>query len=300
MILSSGDFAVYRMESQVFNLLEPRFRPLRWTVNKRKLLDAFYPTRLFTRSGLTREVLERRLMAECRNGGDFLRILMEEMCRQQGVRRWAETTPEHLLYMERIKQTIPDALFVQVIRDGRDGALSWEKLSQIRKLPGDPHRPAIAAAIYWEWFVARGRRSGRALGEDYTEIFYEDLVTTPAEVLRELEPFIDHDLDYGRIRQVAIGSVATPNTAYKGEQRSPVGRWKSDFQPEELEVCEALIGRTLLELGYEPATRAARKPIPAPLAALRTAYRRYFEAKLFFKAHTPLGRWLTSRDLARL
>ena len=74
-------------------------------------------------------------MAECRNGGDFLRIVMEEMCRKQGVERWAETTPDHLLYISWIKETIPDALVIHVIRDGRDVALSWEKKGQIRRLP---------------------------------------------------------------------------------------------------------------------------------------------------------------------
>jgi hypothetical protein len=300
MILSAGDFAVYRMESHVFTLLEPRFQPLTSNKNKQRMLNAWYQSRLFTRSGVDRELFESRVMAECRNGGDFLRILMEEICRSQGVRRWAETTPEHILYMARIKETIPKALFIHVIRDGRDVALSWEKLSQIRPLPGDPHRPAIAAAIYWDWFVSRGRKVGHALGEDYTEVSYEDLVIKPVEILKGLEPFIAHPLDYDRIRSVAIGSVAAPNSAYKGEKRSPIGRWKTDFTPHELEVCEALIGRSLIDLGYETVTPAATKKMPAYLAALRATYRNYFEAKLFVKTRTPLGRWFTSRNLARL
>jgi len=273
MILSAGNFAVYRVESHVFSLLEPRFKPLSSKKNKRKLLDAWYNSRLYTRSGLLMD-LESRVMAECNNGGDFLRIVMEEICRQQGVERWAETTPEHLLYLRRIKETIPEALIIHVIRDGRDVALSWEKLSQIHPFPWDRRRAAMAAAIYWEWFVNRGREIGRSLGADYMEIHYEDLVRKPAEVLKRIEPFIEHELDYERIKQVAIGSVAAPNTAYKGEERSTIGRWKTDFSAQELETCEALIGGTLWELGYETATAAGTKPPPAGLAAFRAAYRR--------------------------
>jgi len=255
MLLSSGNFAVYRIESMIFTLLEPRFRPLSNPRNKREMLDAWYPTRLYVRSGLQRDQIEPRIMAECRNGGDFLRIVMEEMCRKQGVERWAETTPEHLLYISRIKQTIPDALIVHVIRDGRDVALSWEKLCQIRPLPWDRTRAAMAAGIYWEWIVNKGRASGRKLGGDYIEVRYEDLVQKPAEVLRNLEPFIEHDLDYQRITQAAIGSVAEPNTAFKNEQRSPINRWKSDLSPVELSMLERLVGGTLEELGYELSTR---------------------------------------------
>ena len=95
-----------------------------WPDNKRRLLDAWYETRLYTLSELEKAPLEERVMAECRNGGDFLSIIMEQMARKQGVERWADTTPEHLLHLHRIKETIPNALIIHIIRDGRDvGAL---------------------------------------------------------------------------------------------------------------------------------------------------------------------------------
>jgi Sulfotransferase family len=296
MILSSGNFAVYRMESHAFTLLEPRFKPLSAPENKVKLLDAWYSTRLYQRSGLTPEDLEPRIMAECQNGGDFLRIQMEAMCRKQGVERWAETTPEHLLYIRRIKQTIPNALVIHVIRDGRDVALSWEKLSQIRRLPGDRRRAAMAAGIYWEWIVNQGRKAGRDLGGDYVEVHYEDLVRKPEEVLRKLEPFLEHDLDYDRIRQVAIGSVTAPNTAFKDEA-SPIGRWRRDFSAEDVATIETLIGGTLDDLGYELQTKDSR-PGSLKLAAVRAAYRRYFESKQYLKTKTPFGKHFVTRDLS--
>ena len=295
MLLSSGNFAVYRTESFILNLLEPRFRPLSKPRNKRRMLDAWYNTRLYTKSGLERSEIEPRIMEECQNGGDFLRIVMEEICRNQGVERWAETTPEHLLYMRRIKETIPDALIVHVIRDGRDVALSWERLSQIRRLPWDRKRAAMAAGIYWEWIVGKGREAGGRFGGNYVEVRYEDLVRKPAEVLKSLEPFLEHDLDYERITQAAIGSVSAPNTAFKGDQRGPIGRWKTDFSPEELATLEKLVGGTLLELGYELTTKALSC---FELARFRAAYRLYFESKQYLKTRTPAGKWLVTRDLS--
>jgi len=295
MLLSSGNFAVYRTESFIFTLLEPRFRPLSKPRNKRRMLDAWYGTRLYTKSGLEPSEIEPRIMAECQNGGDFLRIIMEEMCRKQGVERWAETTPEHLLYIRRIKETIPDALIVHVIRDGRDVALSWEKLSQIRRLPWDRKRAAMAAGIYWEWIVGKGREAGRRLGGDYVEVHYEDLVRTPAEVLRNLEPFIEHDLDYERITQVGIGSVSARNTAFKDDQRSPIGRWKTDLSQEELATLESLVGGTLQQLGYELSTKGSRR---FDLASMRAAYRLCFESKQYLKTRTPAGKLLVTRNLS--
>ena len=295
MLLSSGNFAVYRMESKVFTLLEPRFCPLSKPRNKRRMLDVWYNTRLYTRSGLEPSEIEPRIMAECQNGGDFLRIIMEEMCRKQGVRRWAETTPEHLLYMRRIKETIPNALIVHVIRDGRDVALSWERLSQIRRLPWDRKRAAMAAGIYWEWIVNKGRQAGRTLGGDYIEVHYEDLVRKPAEVLKNLEPFIEHDLNYERITQVGIGSVSAPNTAFQDDQRSPIGRWMTDLSQEDLATFEGLVGGTLEELGYELCMKGSSG---FDLARMRAAYRLYFESKQYLKTRTPAGRWFVTRNLS--
>ena len=295
MLLSSGNFAVYRTESFIFTLLEPRFRPLSKPRNKRRMLDAWYNTRLYTKSGLEPSEIEPRIMAKCQNGGDFLRIIMEEMCRKQGMERWAETTPEHLLYIRRIKETIPDALIVHVIRDGRDVALSWEKLSQIRRLPGDRKRAAMAAGIYWEWIVGKGRAAGRGLGGDYVEVHYEDLVRKPAEVLKNLEPFIEHDLDYERITQVGIGSMSARNTAFKDDERSPIGRWKTDLSQEELATLESLVGGTLQQLGYELSTKGAGG---FDLASMRAAYRLWFESKQYLKTRTPAGKWFVTRDLS--
>jgi hypothetical protein len=298
MIVSSGNFANYRTESNVINLLEPRFRPLSSAKNKRRMLEAWYNSKLYTRSGLEPAELEPIVMAQCQNGGDFLRIIMEQMCVKQGVERWAETTPEHLLYLRRIKQTIPDALIVHVIRDGRDVALSWEKLRQIRPMPWDRKRPAMSAGIYWEWIVKRGREVGRTLGDDYIEVHYEDIVRKPREVLAKLEPFIGHDLNYDRILQVAIGSVAEPNTAFQERQFNPIGRWKYSFSAEELETFESLAGGTLGELGYELGTSAAHRPRTYSLSSMRCLYRSFFSTKHYLKAKTPAGRWLVTRDFS--
>src|SRR6266853_585175 len=128
MLLSAGGFAVYRAESNAINLLEPRFRNLRTKRNKERLMEAWLASKLFERSGLDKEAIKGKVIAECQNGGDFLRIIMGAMARNQNVERWADCTPEHLLYLERIKETIPEALIIHIIRDGRDVALSTAKL----------------------------------------------------------------------------------------------------------------------------------------------------------------------------
>jgi sulfotransferase family protein len=301
MLLSSGNFAVYRTESNVINLLEPRFGDLSVARNKRRLLDAWYETRLYTLSALEKGPLEERVMAECKNGGDFLRIIMEQMAGKQGVQRWADTTPEHLLHLHRIKETIPNAIIVHIIRDGRDVALSTDKQGYIRRLPWDKTPSVMAAGVYWEWMVNKGRRDGRDLDGDYTEVRFEELVAQPRETLARLGSFIDHDLDYDRIQKAGIGSVSAPNSSFQAgssEEFNPAGRWKNSYTPENLAMCEGLVGATLEELGYELGTPDRNALKRGGLKRMRSAYRAYFDSKLFLKAKTPLGKLLVTRDMS--
>src|SRR5438445_9217956 len=242
MILSAGGFAADQAESNVINLLEPRFGNLSIRRNREKLMDAWINSKLFRVSGLNADEIRNKVLQECRNGGDFLRIIMGGMARHQGVRRWADCTPEHLLYMSRIKETIPDALIIHIIRDGRDVALSTDKLGYIKRAPWDRKPSVMAAGLYWEWMVRKGREDGRTLGDDYIEVRFEELVSEPRTTLAKLSHFIEHDLDYDHIQKIGIGSVSEPNTSFKGksgtEKFNPLGRWTQGFSQENLVIFE--------------------------------------------------------------
>jgi glycosyltransferase involved in cell wall biosynthesis len=300
MLLSAGNFVVYRAESQVFNLLEPRFGDLRVPHNRRKLLAAWENSSLFTKTGLEAGEVEKEVMARCENAGDFLRIVMEQMARKQGVERWAETTPDHLLALPRIKQTIPDALVIHIIRDGRDVALSLEKQHWIHPFPWDHGKELLTVALYWEWIVNRGRRLGQALGADYREVRYEDLVANPNSTLAEVGQFIGQDLDYELIQRAGVGSVSQPNTSFENDTKAggfhPVARWKKSLSEQQLGQVEGLIGLTLDELGYERGATRRSEQAPPALKRMRRLYAAYFDAKLALKTKTPLGR-LVGGDL---
>src|SRR5258708_35319717 len=297
MLLSAGNFAVYRVESNVINLLEPRFGDLSVARNKQKLLQAWSDSRLYTVSGLDKEAIAAKVMSECRNGGDFLRIVMSEIALKQGVERWADTTPEHLLHLHRIKETIPDALIIHIIRDGRDVSLSTEKLGYIRPLPLDRMPSKMVAGLYWEWMVNKGRRDGRDLGADYTELHFEELINHPRETLARLGQFIGQELDYDRIRRTGIGSVSAPNTSFEAqsaENFNPTGRWRSGYSTEELVMFEGLVGRTLEETGYELATTDRNALNKAVLGLTHAMFPTDFDPNLYFTPTPPLATLLTT------
>lgn len=297
MLLSTGDFAVYRAESNVFNLLMPRFGGMHSVASRQELLTVWLRSKLFRASGLDAGEIRAEILAECQSGGDFLRIVMQKIARQQGVRRWADCTPDHLLYMREIKREIPNALFIHIIRDGRDVALSYERQRWSHPLPWDRDERLGIAGLYWEWIVRKGREQGRRLGADYREVRFEDLIANPRHTLPSLGAFIGQDLDYDRIQRAGIGSVTQPNSSFEKDRTgafNPVDRWKKKMSPAELARFEALVGDLLLKLGYEVSCKSQRFNLR--IERLRKTYLTMFEVKHRMKA-TPLGRFVNLKNL---
>jgi hypothetical protein len=292
MLLSAGGFANYRSESNVFNILVPHFGGLHFARDRRRLMDAWVRSLLFRVSGLDAAEITAKVVAQCHNGGDFLRLIMESVARNQNVARWADCTPHHLLSMVEIKRQIPNAIFIHIIRDGRDVALSYLRQGWAHPLPWDRGEELAVAALYWKWIVGKGRDAGEKLGRDYQEVRFEDLVANPQQVLARLGQFIDHDLDYHKIQQAGVGAVSEPNSSFDLDPTAefdPVGRWKTRMSVRDLEHFEALAGDCLQELGYALASSSTSR-LAFRDARLRATYRGLSEIKQWLKTSTPLGR----------
>jgi sulfotransferase family protein len=298
-ILSSGNFAVYLAESGVFNMIAPAFGDLRSESNRRRLMDAWLQSDYFQKSGLRAEEIRAEVLSGCRNPGDFLRMFMERIAQNQGVDRWADNTPNHLLHIAQIKATIPNALIIHIIRDGRDVAMSLHRSGwgwQGYRFPWDSEHGLLVSALYWEWIVRKGRECGRRLGGDYLEVRYEDLVHQARETLKVLSTFIRHDLDYERIRRNGIGTVKAPNSSFSDSNPhhdafNPIGRWKG-LSGVESDRMEALLGPLLEDLGYE-----LSRPVTVDFTArrLRAFYFLYRDVKQVLK-RSRLSKFLICRD----
>jgi hypothetical protein len=293
-LLSAGGFAVYYEESAAFTMLGLHFGNLASRRNRRHMLDAYFVSKLFQRTGLDPSDIEERVMKDCRNAGDLLRIVMEAVARKQGVERWAESTPKHLLYLPLIKKLIPEALVIHIIRDGRDVTASMQRAGRVRPLPWDRKRDFLSRAMFWRWLVNRGRLYGRSLGGDYMEVHYEDLVRNPRETVARVGRFIDHDLDYDRIQQVALGAVRKPNSSFRGDSSetaaNSVGRWKRMFTPAQVRDIEWTIGELLTETGYTLETPLSELRPPISVRFMNVVFPLYLDSRHWLKANTPFAR----------
>lgn len=295
MLLAAGGFTVYRKETYFYDLA-PRFPHLSADEARRKFSEQFLRGYLGKVPGVDVEPFVRDALNNARRTSDFLPLLMNGLTRAQGAERWVEATPIHVLYMDEIALSVPEALFVHVVRDGRDSALSNVRQGWIRTLPWDRSRRLGVAVLYWEWLVRRGRAFVRANPGRSFELRFEDLLADPRLVLARLGAFLDHDLDYDRITQSPVHALKAPNTSFRDERGrpdfNPVRRWETRCSPEDIRLCERLVGPFLQELGYPLADPPARRQARAML--MRATYPAYFSAKHALKVHTPLGRFMTS------
>lgn len=286
----------------VYQTLIPRFGGLDRLENRKKATAAWLRSKSFQRSGLDGAELTAKVLENCRSGGDFLSIVMGEIARKQQVARWAVHSPDTVLRVTTTKKEIPEALFVHIIRDGRDIALSLRKLGEFRPFPWSRQpRNLEETALYWEWMVKKGRRYGREIKNDYLEICYEDLVSDPRSTLKVLGEFLDHNVDYDRIQTAALGTLSKPNSSFREEVSdalfNPVRRWRQSLSQDEVASLKWQVGKTLEAVGY---LRTISEQCWKPGIRdkwIRMIYPSFLEGKLWVKMNTPLGRFSSLAQL---
>jgi hypothetical protein len=296
MLLSSGGFAIYRGYLPIYKILIPRFGSMENRANRKKILQTWLRSKGFRRTGLDPDQLSARILEECRSGGDFIRVVMDSVTTRQQMQRWAVYDPDNVQHAERVKRDIPNALFVHIIRDGRDIALSLKKMGGFAPLPWDRGQKdsLVATSLYWEWMVRKGREHGGKFRGDYIEIRYEDLITNPEATLDRVGSFLDHDLDYGRIQRTGLGRLSETNSSFREEgdkeQLNPLGRWKERLTREEIAAIEAAVGQSLEENGYPLTSSTAERQQSFRRFSMRGVYPAFLNSKLWLKLNTPMGR----------
>lgn len=185
-----------------------------------------------------------------------------------GKSRWGDKTPLYCKSMGAIRQVLPEARFIHIIRDGRDAALS------LRRMWFSPGQDIETQAAYWRDCVSAARAAS-AGHTDCLEVRYESLIRDPASVLGEICRFTEIGfeesmLEYHlrtperlaehRTRLRADGTPLVTHDRRVDQVRlttsppdpSRVGRWRSEMSPEEQHRFSAVAGDLLEALGYEP------------------------------------------------
>jgi hypothetical protein len=206
--------------------------------------------RLLSTYGFSREWWADRIRG-------FYSGFQEEYLARRGKRRWAEKTPTYTRHLGFVDELFPTALYVHVIRDGRDVVASY------RDRWG--YRAALRAAnSIWAFDVKTARDFGTGLPAGrYHELRYEALVSDPEATLRALLEFLGEPWDPQVLRFDEVSHDTTERyaeftaarRAKSGEAdaiyRSRVGAGGRRIDPVLRAVLQRSSGGLLTELGYQ-------------------------------------------------
>lgn len=216
---------------------------------------------------------------------------------EQGKPRWGDKTPMYMQNLRLLERLFPDALFVHLIRDGRDAALSF--LSMPKGLMTETWmqpRTVPAFAAQWRTEIKAARRLGRRVGERYLEVRYEELVADVEIVLRRIARFAR--LPYEPQLAEYAGNVDVSAKPHQQSLTRPptagLRDWRLQMTPQDAGAFEEVAGDLLRELGYEThgrpdlIGRARLSWYGARAAAWRAASFALRRSPLWRRRHPPL------------
>ena len=149
----------------------------------------------------------------------FFYTLAQTQIKDKDVKYFGDSTPVNMMHAFQIQKLLPDARFINVIRDGRDVALS------ITKEAWGPNDPYVGL----KWWANRVLKSAQALSKvdknSVHEFRIEDLV------VHEREDTYNKILNF-----LAIEDANTMHDYFESTmstERLHIGRWRSEIKDPE-------------------------------------------------------------------
>lgn len=155
--------------------------------------------------------------------------------------RWVEQTPQYTLHMGEILSLFPGAVFVMMLRDGRDVVESLKHFV-------NPVEHEEAARL-WARFVSLGLDFAEGPdGDKVLVVRYQDAIEKTADTMSGIFAFLGLADSADSVAWIRERSPI--NSSFPGEDRSSVGRWSPWSEEERLQFAEAA-GPVLIRAGFE-------------------------------------------------
>ena len=203
---------------------------------------------------------------EGRSGAEAYRAALEApylaYAQQHGKPGWGDKTPYYVEHLAEVRRAFPEARIVNLVRDGRDVALS------LLRVPFGPAN-VWAGAHQWRDAVRAVDRDAAWLGDDLLTVRYEQLVADPAAVVPEICGFLEITYEPGMLAveetppdRIAVGQEAWFTELYTGITAASVGKWRREMRPSDVALFESIAGAELERHGYETGLGSTPPRIP--------------------------------------
>jgi hypothetical protein len=229
--------------------------------------------------------LLNHIKAELKEKRDYLSVFeacMTVLAANAEKSRWMEKTPTHIFHTETILSTIPNALFVEIVRDPRDVLASkktrradvWTERYQAKdryfKQLEKAYDP-LWDTLSWSAAIRAGMQLEQKHPLQHYRIRYEDLVKNPRQEIMALceflgLPFLDELLNIEHHNPADMKSKQA-----SGISQDSVERWKSVLSMTEVSVIQRLASLEMKNLAYENAVVPLASQFSSMLLYARSA-----------------------------
>ena len=199
--------------------------------------------------------------------------LMRAWARSQGKHRWGEKTPQNTFYWRELLKGFPNMQVLNIVRDGRDVALSYKKA-----VFGPKHVYLIAQR--WVEYLRVGEEVRAVLGKDsFLEVRYEDLLSNPTGAVQEIcsflgEEYVTEMLESYKSKSSYPTDPHNELNLHKPILKDNAGKWREQMKKRDLNIFEAVSGTYLERYGYK------REVLDASISPLEVFSYRYLERPL--------------------
>ena len=182
---------------------------------------------------------------------------------QHGKPGWGDKTPYYIGHIDELRRVFPEARIVNLVRDGRDVALS------LLRVPFGPAN-VWAAAHQWREAVDAGERAAERLGADLLTVRYEDLVAGPETAIPAVCEFLEIGyrpemlaVEESPPELIAAGQAAWFRELYGGISAGSVGKWRRQMSRSDIALFESIAGAELERHGYQTGLGSTPPQVPA-------------------------------------
>jgi hypothetical protein len=176
---------------------------------------------------------------------------------------FGDKTPGYVSHMPLLKTLFPAAKFVHIIRDPRDYSLSVSKTWGKSK---------YRAASLWVSTIMRGQRDAAEIGEDYLEIYYEELLDDPAHTVQSVCSFLGVEFTTG------MTELSAPSE-YLGDARGELKilntnqqKFLNELFPSEIQRIEEITYPAMAQTNYKAVYASKYQPLSKAQMLLLNIY----------------------------
>lgn len=183
--------------------------------------------------------------------GRLFALFHEHNAERLGKSRWGDKSLHTEHYIDQVIKEFPQAKIIHTIRDPRD------RYASVRKRFGGDNPRLGASTARWLSSINAARRNIRKFPDNYMILRFEDLVSDPEKVSRQICEFIGEDYDpemltmQGATRYKDSGGNSSFEKIQPGViSTKPVGRYKKVLSVSEIKYIQLFTGNIMKEFSY--------------------------------------------------